>query len=627
MPARARQTASFHLSHLLLLVMALFFGPSTALAQDTEDPVGQAIDAWLHIVPWVNELYVPTADRITSEDGLGPKLDGVSIMLRFRGRVIGIGSAHERGTDTLRQATAAAVRDALDSRRVRDLPIDMTETIGRETTIELEIMKKPVPLLGTTYEEMSASIRPGVDGIAIRRGDNWRLAYPGRMQAFGLADRPERTMVRLLRELGLPPQEPSELRKIDDVQFYRFEVTVLTQRKPGGLPFESVRGADTVGLPESLGAMARDISDGAAANLMGRLASDPRDDVGDIPGAARLATLGLFGDYDVITDKYTPLVAPPAAQALAAWALADTASRRGDLEEAVRNELRRVADLIMQRLGQVDDIEEDPLADHRCIPLIVLAGLELYTDEPGDAAALTAPPIVDKARTVFLEGITSRSKAGEEGEDVPVATGAVPALDALAACALCADDPGVLDRATAHDLVNTAWEGTQVDRLVGVLHFLLLAERTLPGNPNTESHKAASQHLMEASIANQIGHSDSLTAPTPPVRDLAGGFVLSGSPRPTAASSSLRPALALAMMAGNDWLPRTDRRAAWEEALGLALRFARQLQIDANQDQRASSPQRARGGVKSAPWSNLSRTSDTALALLLANEIIDNPAR
>ena len=364
MPDRARQTASFDPPRLLLLVMALFFGPSTALAQDTQDPVGQAIDAWLHIGPWVNELYVPTADRITNEAGLGPKLDGVSIMLRFRGRVIGIGSAHQRGTDTLRQATAAAVRDALDSRRVRDLPIDMTESIGRETTIELEIMKKPVPLLGTTYEEMTASIRPGVDGIAIRRGDNWRLAYPGRMQAFSLADRPERTMVRLLRELGLPPQEPGELRKIDDVQFYRFEVTVLTQREPGGLPFESVRGADTVGLPETLDAMARDISNGAAANLMGRLASDPRDDVGDIPGAARLATLGLFGDYDVITDKYTPLVAPPSDQALAAWALADTASRRGDLEEAVRNELRRVADLIMQRLGQVDDIEEDPLSDH-----------------------------------------------------------------------------------------------------------------------------------------------------------------------------------------------------------------------------------------------------------------------
>ena len=377
MPDRVIQAAPFHLPRLLLILSALLLGPSTVLAQNEDEQIGQAIDAWLHIGPWVEALDVPTADRITDDAGVGPKIKGVSIMLRFRGRVIGIGSAYDRGTDTLRQATAAAVRDALDSRRVRDLPLDMRNSIGKETTLELEIMKKPIPLLGSTYEQMTTSIRPGIDGIAVRRGNDWRLAYPGRMQAFGLADRPERTLVRLLRELGLPPQQPGELRKMDDIQFYRFEVTVLTQKDPGGMPFESIRGADTIGVPEDISTMAREIANAAAGNLLSRLGSDPRDDVGDIPGATRLAALGLFGDYDLSIDKYTPLVAPPAAQALTAWALADTASRRDDLPKEARTELVRVADLIMHRLGEVDAIEEDPLSDNRCIPLIILAGLEL----------------------------------------------------------------------------------------------------------------------------------------------------------------------------------------------------------------------------------------------------------
>ena len=170
----------------------------------------------------------------------------------------------------------------------------------------------------------------------------------------------------------------------------------------------------------------------------------------------------------------------------------------------------------------------------------------------------------------------------------------------LPACAQCS--PELLLPFRAHALVDAAAErlGGQHRRCAPLP---LLAERRLPGNPNAESHKATSQHLVEASISNQIGHPDSLVAPVAPVRDLEGGFVLSGSPRPTAGASSLRPALALALMAGNGWIPSTDRKTAWQQALALAVRFARQLQVDAAQELRSPSPDRARGGVKSAPWS------------------------
>ena len=136
---------------LFLSLAAVLFGPSRSQAmpiiQDDSVQIEQAIDTWLHIRPWIDELYVPTADR-TSPGDLGPELTGVSLMLRFQGRIIGVGEAHDQGADTLRQATSAAVQDARSSQRVRDLPFEMIESVGKQTCVELELPLQPQPLLG-----------------------------------------------------------------------------------------------------------------------------------------------------------------------------------------------------------------------------------------------------------------------------------------------------------------------------------------------------------------------------------------------------------------------------------------------------------------------------------------------
>ena len=585
------------------------------IIQDDSVQIEQAIDTWLHIRPWIDELYVPTADR-TSPGDLGPELTGISLMLRFQGRIIGVGEAHDQGADTLRQATSAAVQDARSSQRVRDLPFEMIESVGKQTCVELELPLQPQPLLGETFEDVVASIRPGIDGLAIRRGTNWSWSFPGRMQAFGLADRPERVLIRLLRELGLPPKNPAELRRIDDVEFYRFEVIVLTQESPESMPFESIRGTRLVPRPSELRSMAEKIAEAAADNLLTHLASDPTSDVGDIPGAERLADLGLFGDYEVSTDRYKPMVASPGEQALTAWALARYCAEYRGLVPETRSEIRRIAGLIIERLATVDPVEEEPLSDERCVPLILLTGLALYDRAENRDPVLSEPPILAKARERFLAQI-------DRPEDEQQKTNlSIRALEAVAACALSQETDPIISPEKAAQMLESVWRTAVPNELIGVLHFLILADRTLSPNPNLASHRAASQHLIEASIVNQIGHQDSLVAVDPPVRDLLGGFVLSGSPRTTSGASSLRPALALAAAARNGLIPAPERQAAWQSSLELALRFAQQLQIDDTQAYRTPASTRARGGLKSAPWSNLSRLSDTALALLLATEVL-----
>ena len=616
---RIAQTTLRDATTLLLATTPLLFGPACPSLQAQEPAqettIELAIDAWLHIRPWIDDLYVPTAERITSDEALGPEVEGVSVILRFGGRILGVGDARDRGPDTLRQATAAAVRDALDSKRVQDLPLDMIESIGRSTTIELELQHPPVPLLGGTFEDITGIIRPGIDGLAVRRADAWSIAFPGRMQAFGLAERPDRVLIRLLRELGLPPKTPEELRRIDDVEFYRFEVTVLTQQTAEGMPFESVRGAAVIAPSMELETQASEIAKGAADNLVARLASDPLKEVGEIPGGKRLDALGIFGDYDTMADAYDPLVAPPADQALVAWALGRYTNEVPGLSDEEQAEFRRIGRLIVNRLAVVDDVEDDPLSDDRCIALIVLADLALRN---GQGAPPTNTPLVEKARNRLLEEVAG-SKDIPDGEQSQAGT---LALTALAVCRLASVHPDVVSTEEAHALLEAAWRTPNVNTLVGALHFLILADRHLDPNPSASSQQDAAHHLIEASIANQIGHSDSLAAPIPPVTDLGGGFVLSGSPRPTAGASSLRLALALAAAARTDWFPAADRREAWEEALRLALRFARQLQFDENQLHRAPSPVRALGGIRKTPWSTKTRTSDTALALLLATEIL-----
>ncbi len=605
---------------LSLSLVAVLFGPSRTEAapfiQDDSVQIEKAIESWLHIRPWIDELYVPSADRSTNPGDLGPEITGVSLMLRFQGRIIGVGEAHDQGADTLRQATSAAVQDARSSQRVRDLPFEMIESVGKQTCVELELPLQPQPLLGETFDDVVASIRPGIDGLAIRRGTNWSWSFPGRMQAFGLADRPERVLIRLLRELGLPPKNPAELRRIDDVEFYRFEVIVLTQESPESMPFESIRGARLVQRPSELRSMAEEIAAAAAGNLLTHLASDPSSDVGNIPGAERLADLGLFGDYEISTDSYKPMVAPPGAQALTAWALARYCAEYQELAPKTRSEIRRIAGLIIDRLETVDPVEEEPLSDERCVPLILLTGLVLYDRGENHDPALIEPALIAQARERFLAQI-DRPEDEQRKVNLSVRT-----LEALAACALSQETNPVISPEKAAEMLESVWRTAIPNELIGVLHFLILADRTLSPNPNLTSHQAASQHLIEASIVNQIGHQDSLVAVDPPAGDLLGGFVLSGSPRATSGASSLRPALALAAAARNGLIPAPERQAAWQSSLELALRFARQLQIDDTQAYRTPASTKARGGLKSAPWSNLSRLSDTALALLLATEVL-----
>ncbi|MAJ45862.1 MAG: hypothetical protein CBC35_00920 [Planctomycetes bacterium TMED75] len=621
MPLRQTgQTARTTLARMLLLLAAVLLGPSLPSAQsgliDDQPDLDDGIDAWFITREAVDAMHVPPTEQTTIDEE-SPEFRSASIILRFRGQIIGVGDAADLGRETLHVALTNAVNNARMSRRVRELPIEMLESVGRGTTIELELGGKPVPVLGETIEQISTSIRPGIDGLAIRRGTQWEYVFPGRMQAFGQAERPNRTLIRLMREAGLPPRDPGELKRMEDIGFYSFQTLTLTQEEPEGFPYESIRGARRIFLPtdESVGTLAGNIAEGCVQNLKARLASDPHRLVGEVSEGKRLVALGLFGDYDFAQDDFDPLIGSPANQALAAWALSRYALRRPKLSNPQREELAELSSLIVERLGIVDTVENDPLKGELAPGLITLASLE--TEEVSRAIGTTRllPKISSQAEAELVRQVKGLNEQSET-------SGGTLAVWNLAARSLEQARPGTFEANTLESLDALAWSRHDARSIVGSLPWLLLAEEILPGAPKSE-RQALTVELVNAMIANQIGHTQSLVAVQAPADDLVGGFVTSGGARTTATASSLRPALALAIVLRSppDPLP-AEVEQYWGEANQRSLRFTDQLQVNPEQAARAAVPARALGGIKRAPWSNVSTLGDTALGLLLATEVI-----
>ncbi|MBB47894.1 MAG: hypothetical protein CMJ33_05025 [Phycisphaerae bacterium] len=603
-------------SIMIMIMGCVFLGPLcvSICAQDSslKPDLGKSIEGWFIVREHADRMHVP--------ESLGeaiPEFEAVSIIMRFRGLIISAGEAHKLGPETMRIAMRKTIEKARNSPQVRSLPYDMIESVGRNSTLDIDFADEFIPLLGDSFSDIAERIRPGIDGIAIRRGSKWRMAYPNRMQSYGQAERPDRTVIRLLRELGLPPREPGELRRLEDIEFYRFEVLSLTQVEPDSMPHESFRGARLV--PDTLDpdALSDQIGRDAANALKQRLGSDPDKLIGKIDDAERLIALGLFGDYNYAQDKFDPLVGASADQLLAAWALARSAARNGMESRDERLRALTVFDLILERLAIVDAVEEMPLDDPKSAALAVIASLEADMAARTLGLKRTQPPLV----------VEARERLARELEDIDdQVSNTTLALRLLAAARLERAMPGSVDAETIEKLTGAIRSRVTPDKSIGILPWLLMCDdRT--SEPDAELDHTRFETLLDAVISNQIGHSSSLVAVNAPIQDLKGGFVVGSNGRTTATASSLRPLLALAVYRNIELRLGERPDSEVEESYRLGLRFLRQLQIDEAHSNRGPRPERGRGNIRRTPWSNDASLADAAIALLICTERPPEPSK
>ncbi len=560
------------------------------------DPAG-VVAAYLRLAHWVRAFDPPKP--ASPEAGL--PIDGahaVYIQLRHRGRVVGRGV--DGGGDALmvRRAAGRALAEVLGNPTVAGLPPEDRTRVGAALTIELEVAGPPTALPGRSFERIRDQLDPGLDGVALRRGDSIRWLFPARQRALGAAGSAERHLPALAVELGLPARELGELTRRFDVRVYRFRTIHLVQRGPGRRPFETVRGQVVVPAAsvdrKSIAILAEGLGDHLLSSLW----------VGDEP-------LGIMGDYHPQRNKYDPLIASPRDQALAAFALARAATAPG--LEAVSERFAGAASVILQELAAVASGEDDPLADPVACAAIVYA----VTGNPDAQAA----PVVS-ALFRAAAGTVARATDPERAEGSPAPPQRTPhdlAMIAGAAARLAAaGDDGPVSAAAARLAIDGAWASAPERDRVTLLPWIAWAEADLARATRRSIRARDELRAMRRALAlSRVG---SVLVPGPV--DLHGGLAVGSGPRPRPTAQTARLAVFLASALRDPVLTLPEEAPADREHLRHTMRFLIQLSVDDSFLWSMPSPQRALGGIRAAAWDDTQPVAAQAVALLAAAETL-----
>lgn len=601
----------------LVLAMAAVIGPASSPASrasaqvDAQAPDEAAaslpdaagvVSACLTLHRWVEAFDAPDPDLPEAALPI-ENATAVYIALRQRGRVLGSGRDAAGDAHMVRRAAGRAMSAVLGDRTVASLPEALRGTLGDSLTTEFEVAGTLVPLPGRSFARIAEVLEPGLDGVAMRRGDVTEYLFPAEMRTANTTRHLGRNLPALAVALGLPAEELSELTRRFDVRMYRFRTIHLVQRGPGRRPFETFRG-DVV--------VPQDAIDGAAID---RFAAGLTDHLITTLWA-REEPLGLMGDYRPSRDDYTPLVAPPRDQALVAFALARYAAALGD--DGRSRSPRDAAEVVLVELTQTAEGEIDPLSD----PVACAAIIYAVTELPGAVDDPRMRVLFDGAVQAVVGAFApTRSFAPADTGAAISEHGQSMIAGALARCMRAAPDrlrAAGVDADLVRDAINAAWGAVPDHRRIALLPWIAFAEADdaeMHGRPLINA--GALRMLRTLLNSSRIGAATSHGAP-----DLAGGFPLQGAGNELVTAQTTRPAAFIAWALRQ---PDLTGPGEVEVETGLHLRtmrFLRQLSVDDDLLWSVRAPLRAKGGLRAAPWDSDQPVAAQAMGLLTAAETL-----
>ena len=250
------------------ITLGALLGPTAPVVGAEQYPDARdVVSAYLTVRTWVDDFNLPAPAEAAFTLG---NASGVCVILRRSGRVFGIGVDTTGDDLMLRRAAGRAMGEVLGTPTVAALPPDEIARTGRALTLELEVAGPLVPLLGRTFAEVAEQLDPGLDGVALRRGDRVAMLPPARMRATNTARRVEHLLPPLALDLGLNVLTLPELARRFDVSLYRFRTTHLAQVAPDAAPFSTLRGDDLVTDEQVTRAAIMDLALGIAEHLAGQ---------------------------------------------------------------------------------------------------------------------------------------------------------------------------------------------------------------------------------------------------------------------------------------------------------------------------------------------------------------------
>ncbi|HVZ95075.1 MAG TPA: hypothetical protein VG797_11260 [Phycisphaerales bacterium] len=552
-------------------------------------PAGKTLEAWQAIDGWVKRWKAP--GEAQAIDPAGTK--GACVTLRLSGQVIG------RATRMGESGSTAwmAARDAMVEANQR-FPVErdamreehIAEMLPR-VMVDVQVAGTLVPLLGETFDAAAMELSPGIDGVAARAGDKTIGFFPGVMLATGTT--PAEAMRSAAGEIGLPPLELGQLRKVHGLVVYRFSCRHLAACAPGEQPRFLMRGGSVIPLASVSMTGLRQFADRAAAHLM----------MHDWPGSE---PNGMTGDYKPVMDRFEPVVAPPLEQSVAAMALlryaATTGTAPSDAEKA-----RKFAARVLGDLKTIADGEEDPLTSVPSASAFVAAWWEARRWDEG------AFPLDDEfyGRAV-VQVKTALLASGEWNGEVP---GAARALAALAMVRASEGESSL--RTSAERAVRSLFRDTSRGDLVSMMPWLGWAELELAGAKGEVPSLAALVDMRQTMWKFQLADAD-----VGECLDFTGGLLFTRSRNPLPTWTTLRPVAFAATMLSDERLTPPDLFARELSSLRRSMRFMFQLAPDDAAAHMYRDPKRAMGGVRRAVWDQTLGLDSTALSLLAACEVL-----
>ena len=295
------------------IAFALATAAKPAAAQPSDDDqlpdAAGVIGAYMQARQWVTNFALPSVDDARARVAID-NASGICAIVRHGGRVMGMGIDRQGDDLMLRRAVGRALSEVWTDDVVKRMPDSIRNTLGPELVLELEVAGPLIPLAGRSYEDVSRRLEPGLDGIAMRRGERLEMRFPSQMLANNLAGRVRSLLPGIATDLKLGARPLDELRRAHGLSVYRFRTTHLTQHSASDPPLELFRGNEITYLPTPIGrerllAIGESLSEHIRQHTW--TGGDP---------------LGLMGDYQPTVDRYEPIIAPPADQAFVAYALA-----------------------------------------------------------------------------------------------------------------------------------------------------------------------------------------------------------------------------------------------------------------------------------------------------------------
>ncbi|MDX2116781.1 MAG: hypothetical protein SFY96_01215 [Planctomycetota bacterium] len=562
--------------------------------------------AFTDVRSWVSAFSLPGSS--TPRDGVR----GACVTLRLAGLVV----ARESVTADS-AAHALAARSALDAAKARlgDNPDDPITAIGPRLAISLELADALVPLALSTYAAADAQVRPGLEGVAARKGDRVLAMFPEELMLSGstpstalgvlaarIADDPT------LAVTSDPRMQPPQLDRLHGITFARFHVTHLVQTAPDA-PAQFVRRLNTdVGANEIGMSSIRSLGDATCEHLTKRLAAH------DTPSLLLPAR-----EAGTSSDSAASLAEQSiAAMALCRWARAGDAER----QHAVLARVDAWWNHIAGSLGPDSTLQPFDAAT-ATIAALDLADLASRT---GDAKAATTFNTTAAALVPRILAATDRADRGQFVADTPVHHRALIAyaLARLLHANIAAIQPAEqLSRDSVASLHRSIYRDTPGGELVAHMPWLGWTELLLADKDQSIAAAQALRDLRDRVRTHTLRAEDLDDADT----DFAGGivFTLGSVPLPTA--QSFRAAAFVATMAGDPRLT-TDSESPLALSLSLShVRFVAQLAWDGPSLAFSRNPDRDRGGVRLAPWDPRLSIDAGSMALLTLCETRDSIER